>query len=734
MVDKIKRIVVEDDAVTQPKIAAGAVDNTALNKTSISGLSELTDVANNDELIILDTSANQLKKIDKSNTTALTFPTYTSVSPTSSQTVDGGNITFTITGSGFTAGTNARLISNTGVKLNFDTVTRTNTTTISGTIARSSLLLAQSPYDIQVINGEGLSVVGANQITIDNTPVFVTSAGSLGTFTEGDSIDVTVVARDPDSSSAVTFELQSGSLPAGLSLVNQSGDSCRITGTASAVSSDTTSNFTLRAFDSASNTVSRAFSITINDFTMNSARFDSSSGDYLNRTPSSASNRRTFTFSTWAKLCKFDTTGYTIISAGNSASGEDGEWVLKIDNFGRDGQLIVQTGPTVILETTQALRDPSAWYHIVIAVDTTNSTSGNRVRMYINGSEVSDFDVENQPSLNQDFAVNNNVIHEIGSFARITSQRFDGYLSETILVDGQQLTPTSFGETDSNGVWVPKAISGLTFGTNGFKLDYADAADLGDDESGNGNDFAEQTIASDNKTSDTPLNNYATLNPLGNYFPATTFSEGNLKGTYNSSNYSFNNSTIGVSSGKWYFETKIITTATNNQNLIGISDRDSIGTTDELGSGAYQYAFYGGNSGGDYPGRIRNNNSYSSYSNGTTYTANDIIGTYVDLDNNKIYFAKNGTILNSGTGFTITAASSTDTGFYFLSVGSYSGSNSPVYEVNFGNPIPSISSGYADANGHGNFKYSPNDGGSASFDSSAKNFYALNTKNLAEFG
>ena len=143
-IDKIVRNIVEDDAVTQPKIAAGGVDNTAVDKTAITGLTELTSVADGDQLIISDTSASgALKKITKVRTTSLDFPTYTSISPTSSQTADGGNITFTITGSGFTAGTNARLISNTGVKLNFDTVTRTNTTTISGTIARSSLLLAQ---------------------------------------------------------------------------------------------------------------------------------------------------------------------------------------------------------------------------------------------------------------------------------------------------------------------------------------------------------------------------------------------------------------------------------------------------------------------------------------------------------------------------------------------------------------------------------------------------------------
>ena len=205
MADKIKRNIVEDSAVTEPKIAANSVEAATLNVTSVTGHTELTSVADNDQLIIYDASADALKKVNKSRTTTLDFPTFTSVSPDNSQTADGGNITFTITGSGFTAGSNARLISNTGVRLNFDTVTRASTTSMTGTIARSSLLVAQSPYDIQVINGEGLAAVGQNKINIDTVPLFVTSAGSLGTFTEGDSIDVTVEARDPDSSSAITF-------------------------------------------------------------------------------------------------------------------------------------------------------------------------------------------------------------------------------------------------------------------------------------------------------------------------------------------------------------------------------------------------------------------------------------------------------------------------------------------------------------------------------------------------
>ena len=188
-IDKIVTNIVEDSAVTQPKIAAGAVDNTVVNTSIITGLTELTSVAESDQLIIHDTSAGTLKKVTKARTTTLESPVFTSVSPDNSQTADGGNITFTITGSGFTAGTNARLISNTGVRLLFDSVTRTNTTTISAVIARSSLLVAQSPYDIQVINGEGLSVVGQNKIDIDTTPLFITGAGSLGSPLEGDTVE-----------------------------------------------------------------------------------------------------------------------------------------------------------------------------------------------------------------------------------------------------------------------------------------------------------------------------------------------------------------------------------------------------------------------------------------------------------------------------------------------------------------------------------------------------------------
>ncbi len=264
-IDKIVTNIVEDDAVTQPKIAAGSVDNTVINKTAISGLSELTDVAEGDQLLIFDTSANALKKVTKARTTTLVSPVYTSVTP-STAGVSSGTVSFTITGSGFTPGTNARLIGNGGQKRNFTSVTRNNATTLTAVFDATLFSSSETPYDIQVINGEGLSVVGANQIAFNEVPVFTTGAGSLGSGNGGSSVSFSVNATDPESAGNVTFELQSGSLPAGLSLVNTAaeGGTAIISGTATNPAATTTSNFVLRAVDAGSNTSSRAFSITIN--------------------------------------------------------------------------------------------------------------------------------------------------------------------------------------------------------------------------------------------------------------------------------------------------------------------------------------------------------------------------------------------------------------------------------------------------------------------------------------
>ena len=265
--NKIKTNSITDDAVNSDKLAAGSVTSTELNKTAITGQGELSETANDaDFTIIFDTSSSTLKKVLRSNLKQAA-PVISSVSPTTVNEKSGATATLTITGTGFTAGSTARLIGNTGKVQEFDTVTRASATSITGTIAFSSLEQAQEPYDVQVTNGEGLSTLLANQININASPVFVTAAGTLGTVADDSrsGLRFTVNATDPDSAGNVTFELQSGSLPGGLSLSNEGseGGTAVISGNASAVTSDTTSNFTLRAFDSASNTSSRAFSITI---------------------------------------------------------------------------------------------------------------------------------------------------------------------------------------------------------------------------------------------------------------------------------------------------------------------------------------------------------------------------------------------------------------------------------------------------------------------------------------
>ena len=240
--------------------------NVAPNETLITGKTALGEgAATNDQILIFDTSASVLKKVSQQN--LLNFPNISSVSPTNVTTGDGtGNHTFTITGTGFT-GASAKLLNASGSDVAFDTVTINSDTQITGVIAKSSLLNSGEPFDVRVIAGTGLQNTLENQINVDAQPVFTTSAGALRSIPDGGrtGIRITVNATDPESAGNVTFELQSGSLPTGLSLSNEGseGGTAVISGNASAVGSDTTSNFVLRAVDAASNTTSRAFSITV---------------------------------------------------------------------------------------------------------------------------------------------------------------------------------------------------------------------------------------------------------------------------------------------------------------------------------------------------------------------------------------------------------------------------------------------------------------------------------------
>ena len=264
---------IEADSINATKIADNAISEEHLDTTVVTGLTSLGEgAATNDTLIIYDTSTGTLKKVTQTN--LLNFPAISSVSPTSATSGDGtGNYTFTITGSGF-IGASASLINNSGTAISFDTVTVDSTTQITGVIAKSSLPSSGEPYDVKVTAGTGLASTLENQINIDQSPTYNTASGSIGTVLNSalGSTTLTIEAYDPESAGNVTFELQSGSLPAGASIttVHENGVSKANISGFSAVGSNTTSNFVIRAADTNSNTSSRSFSITVNSATSES--------------------------------------------------------------------------------------------------------------------------------------------------------------------------------------------------------------------------------------------------------------------------------------------------------------------------------------------------------------------------------------------------------------------------------------------------------------------------------
>ena len=397
-----------------------------------------------------------------------------------------------------------------------------------------------------------------------------------------------------------------------------------------------------------------------------SLRFNSADSAYLNRTPATATNRRTYTFSTWVKRSKSGDFR-TIFSAATDTSN------LTIIRFKDDDKIEVRSatgGSTVFqLATTQVFRDYSAWYHFVLAVDTTNATGGDRVRLYVNGSEVTTFDTDTIPTQNADSWINNNILHEIGRQANNASNYYqDGYMTEMYLIDGTQLTPSSFGETNAQtGVWQPKAYSG-SYGTNGFYLNFSDnsnttAATLGKDYSGNGNNWTPNNFSVtagtgndsmvdvptpygvDTGVGGTVRGNYCTLNPLAvKIASAVTLSNGNLDAaTVTSGDICY--ATMGMSSGKWYWEVTCI----SGVHMIGIS-KDVFPITDwQTANGL---AYYSAN------GNKYTNGAGSAY--GATFTTNDVIGLALDMDAGTLVFYKNGT--TQGTAFTGI------TGTYFASV------------------------------------------------------------------
>ena len=322
----------------------------------------------------------------------------------------------------------------------------------------------------------------------------------------------------------------------------------------------------------------------------NSCRFNSGDDPVMEKSLGTPTSTKIFTVSAWVKAMS-DASADTCVAAGYVSSSDF--WNLQ---FGSSKIQLTGTG-NLDLATTQVFRDPGAWWHICMAVDTSQVTDTNRVKLYVNGTQITSFSSTTYPTQDDVPAwCNSSATLYVGNgrTSGALSKPFEGYMAEFCFVDGQQLAPTSFGEFDSDSptIWKPIDVSGLTFGDNGCYLDFEDSANLGNDANG-GTDLTETNLAAVDQCVDSPVNNFCTMNPLDNYYPASTFSEGYNVVVTSSGNSTFNTATIPIQAGKWYAEIKCGTVPTYTH--IGISDKISTGTSDSLGDNTYEYSYLGYN-------------------------------------------------------------------------------------------------------------------------------------------
>jgi hypothetical protein len=460
------------------------------------------------------------------------------------------------------------------------------------------------------------------------------------------------------------------------------------------------------------NTLSSGFDVA------NSLRFNSGSSDYLNLSLGTPSNRKIFTCSAWVKRASTGT--YPIFWFGADANN----WfMVKYESDSLRIESKASDSTIIDVRTNALYRDFSAWYHVLVAVDTSQGTASNRIKIYVNGVQETSLQTSTYP--NQDTDLNVITTAEIGN--QHTTQYFDGYMAEVVFVDGTAQVNTDLGEFDEDSsVWKPIDVSGLTFGTNGFYLEFKqsgtsqNSSGLGADTSGNDNHYAVNNLTAVDQSTDTCTNNYATWNPLWSQSNGNVgdviFSEGNLK-TTTSANYRTYPTTIGFSSGKWYWEIKRYEDVGTNDMHTGVMSElaTPANTATWIGNAANGWVF-ASDAGSTYTGGTESNTGYSSAGD-----AGDIVQVAFDADNGKIYFGVNGTWQGSadpaaGTNY---AYSSLDTSLFYFPCAS-TGSD---VEGNFGSPSYSISSSNTDGNGYGNMEFAVPSG-----------YYVLNSKNLAEYG
>ena len=476
----------------------------------------------------------------------------------------------------------------------------------------------------------------------------------------------------------------------------------------------------------------------------NSMRFNRGDAACLRKTFSgSPTSTKKCTISFWTKLADpSNTDAKAIFSAIKSGSNEDVIKFMGVNNsilnaleitFNNTnaGTMMISDGNDTLIK----FRDPSAWYHFVIAIDSSQGTASNRVKVYVNGTQhdvearVEGGSITDDVVLTQDYELGflTASAHSIGENVESAgNEPYDGYLADFYFVDGQQYAPTVFGETDDNGVWIPKeAKDDISFGNYGFFLEFqqtgtsADASGKGADTSGNDNHFDDANATATDVTTDTPTNNFNTLNPLTN--DEQTFSEGNTKTVKGGNAGSFATSTFEVNKGKWYFESKLLNYSGDSRPTVGIAQSHN----------SYQGTLAGAPNNKAYyllETSYYRSNAGSAVTVNSSPATNDIYMWGVDLDNLKFYIGKNGSWLHSSD------PSAGSNGLAIEVADYYSVATSPndngtdntrnnEWLFNFGNPAYANSSSVSDANGYGDFEYAVPTG-----------FYSYCTKNLADFG
>ena len=433
-----------------------------------------------------------------------------------------------------------------------------------------------------------------------------------------------------------------------------------------------------------------------------SIRFNDDDSPYLYKAYSGAGSKQTFTSSFWLKVGNITSARRGLISFVQD---------VPLELYSADNLRVFLFGAERLV-TNRKLRDPHAWYHIVLRVDSTQAVSEDRIRLYINGVLETDFSAESYPSQN---ANGNMWGSNLLQFGRTygSSYYFDGYLAEIHYSDGYSYGPENFGEFKENtDIWIPKEFEG-SYGTNGVYLKGEYSSAFGNDSSGNDNDFGNVSgLTASDQVLDSPTNNFNTLNPLYEY-NAITLTEGNLEGEGSNSSYRRIVGTQAVTSGKWYYEGRIIKTTVNNPTfgwvLTNPEDWDNYA---QPGTGAHEAAVMAAATGQTHVGKAYVNNTLSSSYTSTT-AAGDIFGIAIDFDNLGFYIHKNGTYYNSGdptSGSSKTGsldASGLEANEYTPALGCQD-SNSAAFlnfgqDGTFGGAI--TAGGNSDANGIGNFKY-----------------------------